>query len=80
METVRAVLDMGSNLLKFTMGRGYQRMMLKATKAAYPETIQHLLIPIIHVGKRFQLKSRKSGIPGQQTLLSGFSLVSMASS
>src|ERR1035437_2411794 len=42
-ETAEAILDMGSNLLKFTMGRGYQRMMLKPSKAAYPETMQYLL-------------------------------------
>lgn len=42
-ETARAVLDMGSNIFKFTMGRGYQRMMLRATKAAYQETVQYLL-------------------------------------
>jgi hypothetical protein len=42
-ETARAILDMGSNLLKITMGRGYQRMMLKPSKAAYPETMQYLL-------------------------------------
>ena len=34
---------MGSNLLKITMGRGYQRMMLKPSKTAYPETMQYLL-------------------------------------
>ncbi len=42
-ETARAVLAMGSNVLKFTMGRGYERMMLRASKAAYPETVQYLL-------------------------------------
>jgi hypothetical protein len=42
-ETAQAILDMGSNLLKITMGRGYQRMMLKPSKAAYPETMQYLL-------------------------------------
>ncbi len=42
-ETARAILDMGSNILKLTMGRGYQRMMLKSSKAAYPETMQYLL-------------------------------------
>ena len=42
-ETARAIRDMGSNLIKFTMGRGYQRMMLKPSKAAYPETMQYLL-------------------------------------
>jgi hypothetical protein len=42
-EMARAILDLGSNTLKFTMGRGYQRMMLKATRAAYPETMQYLL-------------------------------------
>jgi hypothetical protein len=42
-ETARAILDMGSNILKMTMGRDYRRMMLKATKAAYPETMQYLL-------------------------------------
>ncbi len=42
-ETARALLDMGSNLVKFTMGRGYERMMLKATRSAFPETIQYLL-------------------------------------
>ncbi len=35
-ETARAILDMGSNILKITMGRDYRRMMLKATQAAYP--------------------------------------------
>ena len=34
---------MGSNLVKFTMGRGYERMMLKATRSAYLETVQYLL-------------------------------------
>jgi hypothetical protein len=42
-ETAQAILDMGSNLLKFTLGRGYQRMMLKPSKTAYPETMQFLL-------------------------------------
>jgi hypothetical protein len=42
-ETARAILDMGSNVLKTTMGRGYQRIMLKPSKAAYPETMQYLL-------------------------------------
>jgi hypothetical protein len=42
-ETARAILDMGSNILKITMGRDYRRMMLKATQAAYPETMQYLL-------------------------------------
>jgi hypothetical protein len=42
-ETAQAILDMGSNLLKFTLGRDYQRMMLKPSKAAYPETMQYLL-------------------------------------
>jgi len=42
-ETAQAILDMGSNLLKFTMGRDYQRMKLKPSKAAYPETMQYLL-------------------------------------
>jgi hypothetical protein len=42
-ETAQALLDMGSNLIKFTMGRGYERMMLKATRSAFPETIQYLL-------------------------------------
>jgi hypothetical protein len=42
-ETAQAILDMGSNLLKITMGRGYQRMMLKPSKTAYPETMQYLL-------------------------------------
>ena len=42
-ETARAILDMGSNILKITMGRDYRRMMLKATQAAYPETVQYLL-------------------------------------
>jgi hypothetical protein len=42
-ETAQALLDMGSNLIKFTIGRGYERMMLKATRAAFPETIQYLL-------------------------------------
>ena len=42
-ETARAILDMGSNVVKFTMGRDYQRMMLKPSKAAYPETMQYLL-------------------------------------
>jgi hypothetical protein len=42
-ETAKAILNLGSNILKFTMGRGYQRMMLKPSKAAYPETMQYLL-------------------------------------
>jgi hypothetical protein len=42
-ETAQAILDMGSNLLKITMGWGYQRMMLKPSKTAYPETMQYLL-------------------------------------
>ena len=42
-ETAQAIFDMGSNLLKFTLGRDYQRMMLKPSKAAYPETMQYLL-------------------------------------
>jgi hypothetical protein len=42
-ETARAILGMGSNILKLTMGRGYQRMMLKPSKAAYCETMQYLL-------------------------------------
>ena len=42
-ETAQRILDMGSNLLKFTMGRGYERMMLKPSKAAYQETVQYLL-------------------------------------
>ena len=42
-ETARAILGMGSNILKITMGRDYRRMMLKATTAAYPETMQYLL-------------------------------------
>ncbi|MHB8863633.1 MAG: hypothetical protein ACYC6N_14620 [Pirellulaceae bacterium] len=42
-ETARAVLGLGSNIFKFTMGRGYERMMLKPSKAAYPETMQYLL-------------------------------------
>ena len=42
-ETARAILGMGSNILKITMGRDYRRMMLKATQAAYPETMQYLL-------------------------------------
>ena len=42
-ETAQSILHMGSNLLKFTLGRGYQRMMLKPSKAAYPETMQYLL-------------------------------------
>jgi hypothetical protein len=42
-ETAQAIIDMGSNILKFTMGRGYERMMLKPSKAAYPETMQYLL-------------------------------------
>ncbi len=42
-ETAQAILDLGSNLLKFTLGRGYQRMMLKPSKTAYPDTMQYLL-------------------------------------
>lgn len=42
-ETAQQILDLGSNILKFTMGRGYERMMLKPSKAAYPETMQYLL-------------------------------------
>ena len=42
-ETAQALLDMGSNVIKFTMGRGYERIMLKATRSAFPETIQYLL-------------------------------------
>jgi len=42
-ETAQAILDMGSNLLKFTMGRGYERMMLKPSHTAYPDTMQYLL-------------------------------------
>jgi hypothetical protein len=42
-ETAQAVLDLGSNLLKLTMGRDYQRMALTPSKTAYPETMQYLL-------------------------------------
>jgi hypothetical protein len=42
-ETAQAILEMGSNLLKFAMGRGYERMMLKPSHTAYPETMQYLL-------------------------------------
>jgi hypothetical protein len=35
-ETARAILDLGSNILKFTMGRDYQRMMPRPSKTAYP--------------------------------------------
>ena len=42
-ETAQAVLDLGSNVLKLTMGRDYQRMVLKPSKTAYPETMQYLL-------------------------------------
>lgn len=42
-ETAQQILDMGSNILKLTMGRGYERMMLTPSKAAYPETMQYLL-------------------------------------
>jgi hypothetical protein len=42
-ETAQATLDLGSNLLKLTMGRDYRRMVLKPSKTAYPETMQYLL-------------------------------------
>jgi hypothetical protein len=42
-ETAQAVLDLGSNVLKITMGRDYRRMVLKPSKTAYPETMQYLL-------------------------------------
>jgi len=42
-ETAGAILDLGSNLAKFTMGRGYERMMHRATRSAYQETVQYLL-------------------------------------
>jgi hypothetical protein len=42
-ETAQQILDLGSNVLKFTMGREYERMMLKPSKAAYQETVQYLL-------------------------------------
>jgi hypothetical protein len=42
-ETAQATLDLGSNLLKLTMGRDYQRMVLQPSKTAYPETMQYLL-------------------------------------
>jgi hypothetical protein len=42
-ETAQQILDLGSNILKFTMGRGYERMMLKSSQTAYPETMQYLL-------------------------------------
>jgi hypothetical protein len=42
-ETAQATLDLGSNLLKLTMGRDYQPMVLKPSKSAYPETMQYLL-------------------------------------
>jgi hypothetical protein len=41
-ETARAILDMGSNTLKITMGRDYRRMVLRPLKTAYPETMQYL--------------------------------------
>jgi hypothetical protein len=39
-ETAQAILDLGSNVLKITMGRDYRRMVLKPSKTAYPETMQ----------------------------------------
>jgi len=42
-ETARAILAMGSNLLKFTMGRGCEHLLLKSSKSAYPDTMQYLL-------------------------------------
>jgi hypothetical protein len=42
-ETAQATLDLGSNLLKLTMGRDYRRMVLKPSKTAYPETMQYVL-------------------------------------
>jgi hypothetical protein len=42
-ETAQAVLDLGSNVLKITMGRDYRRMVLKPSKTAYPETMQYVL-------------------------------------
>ena len=42
-ETAQAILDLGSNVLKITMGRDYRRMVLKPSKTAYPETMQYAL-------------------------------------
>jgi hypothetical protein len=42
-ETAQAILDLGSNVLKITMGRDYRRMVLKQSKTAYPETMQYVL-------------------------------------
>jgi hypothetical protein len=42
-ETAQAILDLGSNVLKITMGRDYRRMVLKPSKTAYPETMQYVL-------------------------------------
>ena len=42
-ETAQATLDLGSNVLKLTLGRDYQRMVLKPSPNAYPETMQYLL-------------------------------------
>ena len=42
-ETAQAVLDLGSNVLKITMGRDYRRMVLKPSRTAYPETMQYVL-------------------------------------
>ena len=42
-EGAQAILDLGSNLLKLTMGRDYRRMVLKPSKTAYPETMQYVL-------------------------------------
>ena len=42
-ETARATLDLGSNVLKLTLGRDYRRMVLTPSKSAYPETMQYLL-------------------------------------
>ncbi len=42
-ETAQAILDLGSNVLKITLGRDYRRMVLKPSKTAYPETMQYVL-------------------------------------
>jgi len=42
-ETAQAILDLGSNVLKITMGRDYRRMVFEPSKTAYPETMQYVL-------------------------------------
>jgi hypothetical protein len=42
-EGAQAILDLGSNLFKLTMGRDYRRMTMKPSKTAYPETMQYVL-------------------------------------